>query len=101
MFDFFRKKAKAKAKENHEAELKKRLAQSLEKYDADNDKSKTQFTEIDFGEGRTKIKVKKINIKDTLCGFGKDPWAESNPGDAGRWTQEQSVYERAKTRKMK
>ena len=61
MFDFFRKKA---ARQKHEAELKEKLAQSLTKYNPDEDEMISQFTDIDFGEGIERVKKEQITLTD-------------------------------------
>jgi hypothetical protein len=54
MIDFFGRGNKAKMK--HEKELKARLASKLQNYDSADDKSVTEFTVIDFGEGKKRVK---------------------------------------------
>ena len=73
MVDFFGRKKKAK--EKHEKELRERLASKLVDYDLTANHTLSQFTEIDFGKG--KVKVKKITIKD-------DTWEKSNPSDINK-----------------
>lgn len=73
MFDLFGRKKKAK--EKHEKELKNRLASKLRHYDSADDKSSTEFTEIDFGHG--KKKVKKIALSN-------DPSVTANPSEIGK-----------------
>jgi hypothetical protein len=54
MFDFLSRKKRAQKK--HERELKARLARKLLNYDSVDDKSVSEFTVINFGEGKKKVR---------------------------------------------
>jgi hypothetical protein len=73
MSDFFGRKKKAN--EKHESELKARLASKLQNYDSADDKSVTEFTDIDFGKG--KKRVEKIIFTDGT-------WVNTNPSKTGK-----------------
>jgi hypothetical protein len=73
MSDFFG--IKKRANEKHESELKERLASKLQNYDSVDDKSLTEYTDVDFGKG--KRRVEKITFSDDTC-------VKTSPSETGK-----------------
>ena len=66
----------------HEAELNKRLAERLKHYNADEDDSVSDFSEIDFKENpdkTSKIPDREGNV---------DVWGQANPAETTQWNKE-------------
>ena len=65
MFGLFGRKKKAK--EEHEQELKDRLASRLVNYEPANNSELSEFVRVDFGEGKKVV---------AMMDFSDDPWTE-------------------------
>ncbi len=66
----------------HEAELNKRLAERLKHYNADEDDSVSNFSEIDFKENSDEasdITDREGNV---------DVWGQANPAESTQWNKE-------------
>ena len=66
----------------HEAELNKRLAERLKHYNADEDDSVSDFSDIDFKENpdkTSKIRDREGNV---------DVWGQANPAETTQWNKE-------------
>jgi threonine aldolase len=85
MFErIFRNKVK-EAAAAHETKLNKRLAERLKHYNADEDDSVSNFSDIDFKENSDKtseIKDRKGNV---------DVWGQANPAETTQWNKENQV----------
>ena len=66
----------------HEAELNKRLAERLKDYNADEDDSVSNFSEIDFTENPDE----KSDITDRRGNV--DVWGQANPAETTQWNKE-------------
>jgi hypothetical protein len=80
----------------HEAELNKRLAERLKHYNADEDNSVSDFSEIDFKENSNKtseITNREGNV---------DVWGQANPAETTQWNKEnQRKSDRRQTARRK
>ena len=63
----------------HEAKLNKRLAERLKHYNADEDDSVSNFSEINFKENSDETS----DIAD--CGGNVDVWGQANPAETTQW----------------
>ena len=76
---------KKKAKEQHEQELKERLARRLVNYEAANNNELSKFAKVDFDEDTKSI---------TLLEFSKEAWTEwarKNPSQIGVFSEQYEV----------
>ena len=80
----------------HEAELTKKLAERLKHYNADEDNSVSDFSEIDFKENSDKtseITNREGNV---------DAWGQANPAETTQWNKEnQRKSDRRQTARRK
>jgi len=80
----------------HEAELNKRLAERLKHYNADEDDSVSNFSDIDFKENSDKtseITDREGNV---------DVWGQANPAETTQWNKEnQGESDRRQTARRK
>jgi hypothetical protein len=82
MFNWLFGNKKKGAVADHEAELNAKLADKLKNYNADEDISVTDFSEIDFDENDENTTDKKGRAKNV------DVWGQANPGETGKWNKE-------------
>jgi hypothetical protein len=80
----------------HETELNKRLAERLKHYNADEDDSVSNFSDIDFKENSDKtseITNREGNV---------DVWGQANPAETTQWNKEnQGKSDRRQTARRK
>ena len=66
----------------YEAKLNKRIAERLKHYNADEDDSVSNFSEIDFKDNSDKT----LNITDREGSV--DVWGQANPAETTQWNKE-------------
>ena len=80
----------------HEAELNKRLAEKLKHYNADEDDSVSNFSDIDFKENSDK--TSDLTDRDGNV----DVWGQANPAETTQWNKEnQGKSDRRQTARRK
>ncbi len=83
MFNWLFRSEKKKAAADHEAELNARIADKLKDYDADEDDSIADFSDVDFDENVKKKTDRKDRVKNV------DIWGQANPSETGKWNKQE------------
>ena len=81
MFTWLYKNKKKQVAADHEAELSAKLADKLKSYNADEDISVSDFSEVDFNENDEKTLDRKGAVKNV------DVWGQANPSETGKWNK--------------
>jgi hypothetical protein len=84
MFNWVFRNKKKEASADYEAELNAKIGDKLKNYNADEDISVSDFSEIDFNENNEKKNDKRSCVKNV------DVWGKANPGETGKWNKEDS-----------
>ncbi|MFA9420118.1 MAG: hypothetical protein ACERLB_08200 [Gammaproteobacteria bacterium] len=82
MFNWLYRNKKKEAAADHEAALNVKLADKLKNYNADEDISISDFSEVDFNENDEKTTDKKDRGKKV------DMWGQANPSETGKSNKE-------------
>ena len=83
MFNWLFRSKKKQATAAHEAELNARIADKLMNYNADEDDTISDFSEVDFDEDVKKTTDKNDRVKNV------DMWAQANPSETGKWNKQE------------
>ena len=83
MFNWLFRSKKKKAAADHEAELNARIADKLKNYNADEDDTISDFSEVDFDEDDKKTTDKNDRVKNV------DMWGQANPSETGKWNKQE------------
>ena len=78
MFNWLLGNRRKKAAAKYKAELKAKLTDKLKNYNADEDISVSNFSEVNFNEIDKKTTGKKGGVKNV------DSWQQANPSEIGR-----------------
>ena len=83
MFNWLFRSKKKEAAAAHEAELNARITDKLKNYNADEDDSISDFSEVDFDEDAKKTTDKNDRVKKV------DMWGQANPSETGKWNKQE------------